>query len=128
MAISLILVSPITKFALTLEPVAQGVDQALRVSKQGSRGLVARAHRTGLALVALMLATKVPYFAYVMAIIGSFLTLTVSVVFPSLCYLKLYNKSISSREVFLNYMVIGSGVVCACMGSYVALEDLLHVL
>lgn len=124
----LILVSPFTKFALTLEPVAQGVDKALKVNKQGSTGLIARAHRTGLGLVALMLATRVPYFGYVMAIIGSFLTLTVSVIFPSMCYLKLYDEELSDKEKMANYVVVAIGIACAVSGTYVAGDDLFKAL
>lgn len=90
--------------------------------------MLARAHRTGLGLLALGLATKVPYFSYVMAFIGSFLTLTVSVIFPSLCYLKLYGKELSRCEVAGNYLVVGLGALCAVCGSVVALDDLLEVI
>eukprot|EP00891_Asterochloris_glomerata_P004338 jgi/Astpho2/4338/Aster-07427 len=127
-ATALILVSPFTKFALTLEPVAQGVDKFL-MSKAGNRRpskTRARLTRTGLGLGALLLATSIPYFGYFMAVIGSFLTLTVSVIFPSACYLRLYGDSLSKPEKLLNYGVITLGILCATSGTAVSVHDLLQ--
>lgn len=132
-ATSLILVSPFTKFALTLEPVARGVEELAQKGRRGraawnSSRLPARVTRTGLGLGALLLATGVPYFGYVMAVIGSFLTITVSVIFPSLCYLKLYDAQIEKKEKLINYFIVALGVVCAVSGTYTSVHDLLQEL
>ena len=59
--------------------------------------------RSGLGILSLFLATSVPHFAYCMSLIGSFLTVTVSILFPSVCYLKLKQQpgenSLSDLEV-----------------------------
>lgn len=94
---------------------------------KGSR-LPGRLTRTGLGLGALLLATSVPYFGYVMAVIGSFLTLTVSVIFPSLCYLKLYDTEIEKKEKLLNYFIVALGVFCAVTGTYTSVQSLLKEL
>ena len=86
----------------------------------------ARLTRTGLGLGALLLATSIPYFGYFMAVIGSFLTLTVSVIFPSACYLRLYGDTLSKPEKLLNYGVITLGILCACSGTAVSVHDLLQ--
>lgn len=130
-ATSLILVSPFTKFALTLEPVARGVEELAQKGRQGqaawkSSRLPAQATRTGLGLGALFLATKVPYFGYVMAVIGSFLTITVSVIFPSLCYLKLYDAELEKKEKLINYFIVALGVFCALSGTWTSVESLLR--
>lgn len=130
-ATSLILVSPFTKFALTLEPVARGVEEFVQKGQRGkaawkSSRLPAKLTRTGLGLSALLLATKVPFFGYVMAVIGSFLTLTVSVIFPSLCYLKLYDGELGQKEKLLNYFIVFLGVFCALSGTYASVRDLLQ--
>ncbi|DBA74354.1 TPA: hypothetical protein ACH3X1_011127 [Trebouxia sp. C0004] len=132
-ATSLILVSPFTKFALTLEPVARGVEQLAQRGRRGqaawkSSRLPARVTRTALGLGALLLATKVPYFGYVMAVIGSFLTITVSVIFPSLCYLKLYDSEIEKKEKLLNYFIVALGVFCALSGTWTSVQSLLQEL
>jgi len=73
----------------------------------------------------LVLAIGVPFFGEVMAVIGSFLTITVSIIFPSLCYLKLFGNDIDERETWFNYFVITLGVTCAIFGSYTSIHDLL---
>lgn len=90
-----------------------------------SSRLPARLTRTGLGLGALLLATSVPFFGYVMAVIGSFLTLTVSVIFPSLCYLKLYDGEIEKKEKYINYFIVALGLVCAVSGTYTSVQSLL---
>lgn len=121
----LILISPFTKFALTLEPVARGVDEKLNISMKGSTGLLAKANRTALGLGALFLAAQVPFFGDLMCIVGSFLTLTVSVIFPSLCYLKLYGDDLKQAEKNLNYVLISLGIVCAASGTWTAVQDVI---
>ena len=101
---------------------------------QGQRGraawknsrLPAKVTRTGLGLGALVLATKVPFFGYVMAVIGSFLTLTVSVIFPSLCYLRLYDGELEKKEKLINYFIVALGLFCALSGTYASVRDLLQ--
>ena len=82
--------------------------------------------RTGLGLGALLLATGVPFFGYVMAVIGSFLTITVSVIFPSLCYLKLYDAELEQKDKLINYFIVVLGVFCALSGTYTSVRDLLQ--
>lgn len=93
-----------------------------------SSRLPAQATRTGLGLGALFLATKVPYFGYVMAVIGSFLTITVSVIFPSLCYLKLYDAELEKKEKLINYFIVALGVFCALSGTWTSVQSLLREL
>jgi len=89
---------------------------------QGRRGqaawkssrLPARVTRTGLGLGALLLATKVP--------------ITVSVIFPSLCYLKLYDSEIEKKEKLLNYFIVALGIFCAVSGTWTSVQSLLQEL
>ena len=46
--------------------------------------------RTVLAIACLMAARFVPFLAYVMSLIGSFLTISVSVIFPAACHLSIF--------------------------------------
>jgi len=127
-ATSLILVSPFSKFALTLEPVARGVEEKLNLSMEGSTANLARLNRTGLGLGCLFLATQVPFFGQVMAIVGSFLTLTVSVIFPSACYMKLYGDDVKNSEKLMNYSVMSLGVACAISGTWTAVNEVIRQL
>lgn len=46
--------------------------------------------RTSIGLATLALARYVPFLAYVMAFIGSLLTVSVSIIFPAACHLSIF--------------------------------------
>lgn len=48
------------------------------------------AARTAVAVACLAAARFVPFLAYVMSLIGSFLTISVSVIFPAACHLRIF--------------------------------------
>lgn len=80
---SVILVNPIAKFALTMEPVSAALQSAVPGGRQGLMRLVVR---TVLAVAILMAARSLPFLAHLMALVGSFMTISVSVTFPPLCH------------------------------------------
>lgn len=129
--IGLVLVSPITKYALTLEPCAQGADNAIQQIMPGhSEGsipslLQKRITRTCLAGSTLVLAAKVPMFGVFMSILGSFLTLSVSVLFPVAADLKLHGQEMNDSQKALNYATFGLGLVTAIMGTTLAVQALM---
>eukprot|EP00873_Tetraselmis_striata_P005000 jgi/Tetstr1/425264/TSEL_015717.t1 len=124
LATALILISPFTKFALTLDPVARGVEEKLGIDVGGEGALKARLLRTGLGLGTLGMAAALPFFAALMALIGSFLTLVVSVIFPSLSYLAIYGGRVSDSERMLNYGVVALGTFCAAAGTWTAFQEI----
>jgi vesicular inhibitory amino acid transporter len=87
--------------------------------------LKARALRTALGLGALAAAAKVPFFAVVMSLIGSFLTLTVSVIFPAACHLKVFEDELTDFEKRTDWAIMIVGGFCVVAGSASAVADLL---
>jgi len=124
-AFALTTVNPLAKFALTLDPVAKGVDEKLNLDITAKAGdaLTSRAFRTLLGLGSLGLAVKLPFFGVGMSLLGAVLTLTVSVVFPSACYLKMFDRDLSSSERALNYGIILMGVACILTGTAAAIDS-----
>ena len=124
LAFALTTVNPFAKFALTLDPVAKGAESLfdLRVRASSTDAFVSRLLRTGLGVTALYLAVKLPFFGAGMSLIGCVLTLVVSVLFPSLCYLRMFGDDLDEREKYLNYAILVVGVVCALSGTAGALE------
>lgn len=122
-ALLLIVINPVAKFGLTMDPVARGMEEALDI-KEDDQIVKQVVGRTGLGVGALVLATNVPNFALFMALVGSFLTLAVSVVFPSLCYLSIFDKEIEDKERYLNYAVVVLGLFCTVSGTAAALTGL----
>ena len=128
-ALALIAVNPLSKFALTMDPVARGLEQTLFSREKDGKSvrspLRARALRTALGLSALATAAKVPFFAVVMSLLGSFLTLTVSVIFPAACHLKVFEDELTEREKQTDWAIMIVGGLCAVAGSASAVADLL---
>jgi vesicular inhibitory amino acid transporter len=131
-ALALITVNPFSKFALTMDPVARGLEKGLLgidVASETNRSttasaLKARGLRTGLGLSALATAATVPFFAVFMSLIGSFLTLTVSVIFPSACYLKMFEDEVTDGERALNWGIMVLGGFCVVAGSVSAVQGI----
>ncbi len=88
----LVLINPVAKFALTMEPVGAAAARAADAPKGSFKRLVVR---TALAISILVAARSLPFLAYVMALVGSFMTISVSVTFPAICHL-VRNKSLFS--------------------------------
>lgn len=122
----LVLVSPFAKFALTLEPVAQGADAYLGLPSNSTAGaaLQKRAVRSGLAALALLLATEVPFFGVFMSLLGAFLTLSVSVLFPCLAHLRLHWHELYESEKSIDFAVLLIGSIATVMGTSTALQSI----
>lgn len=116
---SIVLVNPIAKLALTMEPVAAATTSAVaartkgrvfsildRVPRMGyNKGILRRllagaagmnaqvrrlAVRTGMALACLTAACNVPFLALVMSLIGSLLTIGTAIILPVAIHLKIF--------------------------------------
>jgi len=126
LALALVTVNPFSKFALTMDPVSRGLEKALGVDIDGGGDwgapLKARLMRTGLGAGALLTAAKVPFFAVFMSLIGSFLTLTVSVIFPSACYLRMFEDELTDSERVANWAIMLLGGFCVVAGSASAIN------
>jgi vesicular inhibitory amino acid transporter len=118
-------VNPLAKFALTLDPVAKGAEEKLklRVKESSKDAFISRLVRTTLGVTALGIAVKLPFFGVGMSLIGSVLTLTVSVLFPSLCYLRMFDDDIDDAEKLINYAILAIGTACVVSGTAGALDS-----
>ena len=129
LAFGLTAINPFAKFALTLDPVAKGVDSKLgfRVRDSKSDALVSRLLRTALGVLTLGAAIKLPFFGVGMSLVGAALTLSVSVTFPSMCYLRMFGDELSRGERWLNYAILGIGFTCAASGTAAAFQSALEI-
>ncbi|EEF35463.1 amino acid transporter, putative [Ricinus communis] len=60
----------------------------------------------------------------VMALIGSVLCLLVAVIMPSLCFLKIKGKRATRTQIVLSSTIAASGVICAIIGAYSSLSEI----
>ena len=143
----MIVVNPLTKFALTLNPVALNVEtwilecMARRRSKedeytsldggdsdheqedaQGGGSCLSTMYRiilrTLLTGVAVGLAVGVPHFARVVSFVGALFSFSVSGIYPPLCYLAIFKNHISPSERVLNVGIAALCIVLAAGGTY----------
>ena len=70
----------------------------------------------------------VPFFAYVMAFIGSFLSQSVSVVLPCVCYVFIFWHELGTGSKALYFGIALGGLACAAVGTASAVDSILHEL
>jgi len=118
----LIVVNGVTKFVLTLAPLAMGVEEIVEgcVQRPWLQWTVGSGLRIATVGLAYMVASKVTFFAYVASFIGALMSMLVSVIFPALCYLRLFREEIGTAARVWNWLVVLTGVVAAAGGTYAA--------
>ncbi|KAH9552907.1 hypothetical protein CY35_09G091900 [Sphagnum magellanicum] len=122
-------VNPFTKYALTITPVAHSLEELLpqRPDSQEYRAW-SLVIRTTLVLSTIAVAVLVPFFGFVMAFIGAFLSMTVSVILPCACYLTIIGKKATHFQVILCSTIIAIGVVCLIGGTYSSVAGIIDSL
>ncbi|CAI9096598.1 OLC1v1032783C1 [Oldenlandia corymbosa var. corymbosa] len=125
-AIYTTLINPITKYGIIVAPIATAIEDtsAFRNSK-----IISILIRTALVISTVVVALTIPYFGYVMAFIGAFLSISVSVLFPCLCYLKIKNayRKIGLELIFISVILI-VGVIVSVVGTYISLTNIaIHI-
>ncbi|KAL0332077.1 UNVERIFIED_CONTAM: Amino acid transporter AVT1I [Sesamum calycinum] len=82
-AIYTALINPIAKYALTLRPIVDAIEDCVQLRRCYSLIL-----RTTLVCSSVIVALTVPFFGYLMSLVGAFLSVTTSILLPCFCYLK----------------------------------------
>ncbi|KAF5747564.1 vacuolar amino acid transporter 1-like [Tripterygium wilfordii] len=116
-------VNPMTKYALTITPIALSLEELMpshRLRSCGVRIII----RTILVISTLIVGLTVPFFGIVMALIGSLLAMIVAVIFPCVCYLKLLKGKLTKFQIVTCYSTILLGFVSGCLGTYSAVKKL----
>ncbi|KAF7100401.1 hypothetical protein CFC21_101925 [Triticum aestivum] len=111
-AIYTTLINPFTKFALLVTPIAEAIEDTLHVGKNKA---VSVSIRTSLVVSTTIVALVVPYFAYAVALTGSFLSGTATMLLPCICYLKIRSRTCRKvgfeQVVCVGIIVVGVGLV-----------------
>ncbi|KAK7340542.1 hypothetical protein VNO77_21248 [Canavalia gladiata] len=124
-AIYTTLVNPISKFALMATPITNALKELLpgTYKNRVSSFLVS----TVLLISTTIVAITVPFFAYLMSLVGAFLSVTASILLPCLCYLKIsgtYRKF--GFETIAIVAIILAAIAMAITGTYTSLVDIVH--
>uniref|UniRef100_A0A0E0KRG7 Amino acid transporter transmembrane domain-containing protein n=1 Tax=Oryza punctata TaxID=4537 RepID=A0A0E0KRG7_ORYPU len=123
-AIYTTLLNPLSKYALVVTPIAAAIEERIR----GAVG-VSVAVRTLLVLSTVAVALAVPFFAYLMALVGSLLIVGVSMLLPCACYIRIFGApSMSRAEIAAIGGILAMGPLVAVTGTYHSLMKIIHEL
>jgi len=119
----LIMVSPFSAFAPTLEPVALALQRAvMRRGKAGQAGgggaapyPLRAALRVGLATACLAVAVSLPYVSDLMSLVGAVLTMSISLTIPALMGMRLLAGGPLHRAGCCAVILLG--LACAAIGA-----------
>ncbi|KAH0711490.1 hypothetical protein KY289_007449 [Solanum tuberosum] len=92
------IVNPFTKYALTMAPVAMSLEELIPSNHTKSH-MYSILIRTALVMSTLFVALTIPFFGFVMALIGSFFTMLVTLILPCACFLRILKGKTSSIQV-----------------------------
>jgi vesicular inhibitory amino acid transporter len=120
-------VNPFTKYALTISPVAMSLEELIPANHAKSY-LFSIFIRTGLVFSTLVIGLSVPFFGLVMSLIGSLLTMLVTLILPCVCYLRILRGKVTRLQAGLCTGIIIVGVVCSSVGTYSALAEIVKSL
>lgn len=118
------LISPFTKYAIIITPIATAIeDRNLFRESRTMRLLI----RTAIVISTVVVALIVPFFGYIMAFIGAFLSVAMSILLPCLCYLKIRKAWQSfGVELVLIVAILVMGSLVAVVGTYTSLKQIVR--
>ncbi|KAK9168390.1 hypothetical protein Syun_000530 [Stephania yunnanensis] len=117
------ILSPLTKYALTMTPVAMSLEEFFPSSRRGC-SYTSLSIRTILVLSTFVVGLTIPFFGLIMALIGSFLSMVVALIIPCACYLKIHRGKLSFRQIAVCVFIIAVGMICSCIGSYTSFRKI----
>ncbi|XP_047080657.1 amino acid transporter AVT1C-like [Lolium rigidum] len=116
--------NPITKYALTITPLAMSLEELLPRSQQKYSNVILL--RSALVISTLAVALLVPFFALVMALIGSLFAMLVTYILPCACFLAILKAKATWHQVVACSFIIVVGVTCACVGTYSSVSGIIQ--
>uniref|UniRef100_M1B3F8 Amino acid transporter n=2 Tax=Solanum tuberosum TaxID=4113 RepID=M1B3F8_SOLTU len=83
-------------------------------------------NRTALTISTVVVGLAVPFFGLVMALIGSLLTMLVTLILPCVCFLRILKGKTSRLQVTICVFIITVGTASALIGSYSAISKIIQ--
>ncbi|KAK4272452.1 hypothetical protein QN277_021010 [Acacia crassicarpa] len=113
-----------TTYALLMNPLARSLDELLPTEVSNSNWCFFIL-RTLLVISTVSVAFLMPFFGLVMALIGSLLSILVSVIVPASCFLKIAGRRASKTQVVVSAGIIALGIASALLGTYSSVSKIL---
>ncbi|XP_010241839.1 PREDICTED: vacuolar amino acid transporter 1-like isoform X2 [Nelumbo nucifera] len=118
-------VNPFTKYALTMTPVAMSLEELIPSNHLKSH-MYAILIRTALVISTLLVGLSVPFFGLVMALIGSLLTMLVTLILPCACFLSILRGKVTLFQGTMCILIIIVGVISSGFGTFSALSKIIE--
>ncbi|KAG7563978.1 Amino acid transporter transmembrane domain [Arabidopsis suecica] len=124
-AIYTTLVNPVAKYALMITPTVNTIKDWFP-SRYAKKTYLHLLISTFFIISSVVIAETLPFFGYMMSLVGALLSVTVSILLPCLCYLKIYGnyKKIGCETIMLFGMVVMSLFV-GVLGTYIAIREII---
>ncbi|KAL6518933.1 hypothetical protein OROHE_017686 [Orobanche hederae] len=121
-AICTTLINPLAKYALMVTPIVNALENRILMST--NKGLSALI-KTILVLSTIIVAVTIPFFDYLMSLVGAFLSVTASVILPCLCFLKISGiyERISIESISI-WGIVLIGIIVLVVGTYTSLLEI----
>ncbi|XP_021769875.1 amino acid transporter AVT1I-like [Chenopodium quinoa] len=116
-------ISPLSKYALMMEPVA-ATTESWFPKYQKNKGFKILL-RTILVATQVVVAVTIPFFGSLMSLVGALLSATASITIPCLCYLKISKNSGRSIEHMFIMLLILLSLVIVALGTYTSLRSII---
>ncbi|KAK2636212.1 hypothetical protein Ddye_031004 [Dipteronia dyeriana] len=123
-AIYTTLINPLTNYAVIITPIASAIEDKTTFRNSRSLSILTR---SVIVISTVIVALTVPFFGYIMAFIGAFLSVTVSILLPCLCYLRIYKAALGFRlelMIIVGILVVGS--IVGVVGTYTSLKQIVN--
>ncbi|KAK2408449.1 amino acid transporter AVT1I [Trifolium repens] len=126
LAIYSTIINPFTKYAIIISPLTIAIEEKWNLCKSRSISILVR---TIIVASSVLVALYIPFFAYLMAFIGSFLSVAISLLFPCLCYLKINNATKSfGLELIIIMGILLVGILMGICGTYISVEKIVNIM
>ncbi|XP_055827847.1 amino acid transporter AVT1J-like [Solanum dulcamara] len=123
-AIYTTLVNPIAKYSLMIKPLENSIENQLPIHY--NTRMCSLIIRTGLVISTVIVALAIPFFGYLMSLVGAFLSVTASIVLPCLCFLKISGiyQTVGFEQVVIVGIVI-MGIAIMVVGTYTSVLQII---
>ncbi|KAK9921814.1 hypothetical protein M0R45_030310 [Rubus argutus] len=112
-------------YALLMSPLARSIEELLPVGVSNCVWCFILL-RTALVISTVGAAFLIPFFGLVLALIGSLLNILVSVIVPTLCFLRIAGMKASRIQVVSSIVVAALGVIAAILGTYSSVSKIVE--
>ncbi|GMH10547.1 hypothetical protein Nepgr_012388 [Nepenthes gracilis] len=113
-------------YALAMIPVAMSLEELIPSQHHLVSLMYSILIRTALVISTLLVALYVPFFGLVMSLVGSLLTMLVSLILPCACYLRILRGKVSPHQVAICAVIMGVGGISAALGTLAAISKIIE--